>query len=568
MNQRRISDVSFVIDRDFNVLDANRSFLFLFNITDFHINIADYIDSPDRENFSVFLRNFSPTDFNRFFIATLKPQDSKITCLFEIKDYQENRYTVELLEFTSAREMLSSALLQNREYSALLTSFDSYYFVYDGSVVEVKSTKTLNAVFADNLDEFKLYLERTFRLDTRPEDNRILFESFIAHIRNMDSGKNYRIPAKDGNMLSITTSEACTRESRIILGLLTGSAAVVVDRNSFTEIKDGLTGLFNKKTITEMAVKKIDGAGEECALIILDLDKFKECNDNYGHAFGDKVLVAVSNAIKEAVEGVGVAGRIGGDEFLLVLDKTSEADVRTVARNIRVGIQWSIPAIEPDSVVTCSMGIARYPMNASLYDELFKIADKCLYIAKDRGRNCYIIYKPEMHDAIFRQQKKDSNEVLSGSAFTRSAEDEMQIIQLLSKQYKSFVPEILDRMISYIGLSKITVYSPETFDVLYIAGCDKTDSRRKILSSSYYRFFNDCGYMHIDNTNIFNTIDKEMHSMYIDSKIASTIEILCSDEDGRKKALMCFDIYKPARSFAKEKIIFIIMAAKMLAKII
>ena len=126
MNQRRISDVSFVIDRDFNVLDANRSFLFLFNITDFHINIADYIDSPDRENFSVFLRNFSPTDFNRIFMATLKPQDSKITCLFEIKDYQENRYTVELLEFTSAREMLSSALLQNREYSALLTSFDSY----------------------------------------------------------------------------------------------------------------------------------------------------------------------------------------------------------------------------------------------------------------------------------------------------------------------------------------------------------------------------------------------------------------------------------------------------------
>jgi len=356
-------------------------------------------------------------------------------------------------------------------------------------------------------------------------------------------------------------------------------------QNVYSETKDGLTDLYNKKAITELAIQKVNEAKNPVTLIIMDVDKFKECNDTYGHAFGDKVLVVVSTCIKEAINGIGIAGRIGGDEFLIILDKTKEEDIRNVTRNIRVGIQWSITAENPESVVTCSMGIARAPLNATTYDDLFKIADKCLYLAKDKGRNCYIIYKPELHSSIVVNKQKNSSAETSSEYYMESANTEIEILREIDEISKSGlsvdenrerIEAILAKLCKYIQVSQIFIYSRKNQDKIFKAifrvtnmkSSQKADFVSEDVRKSYfdlpiysdknYMKYYQNGFLHLDNTNVLDTLDKTLYEMYLCANVASTLEVYKDD------ILICYDILKPARTFKKEKIVFATMVAKMM----
>ena len=274
--------------------------------------------------------------------------------------------------------------------------------------------------------------------------------------------RGYRLLTLDGETVHIQTKEFSTRQKTEYIALISTNASVK-DENLFVEKFDGLTNLYNKKTVTEMITNKINVSKQSGSLFIIDVDKFKECNDVFGHAFGDKVLVAVSKVIQEAVSGHGFAGRIGGDEFICFVDKTEEYDVRNIARNIRLGIQWAIPAINPGSVVTSSMGIVRIPQNVSTYEDAFKIADKCLYIAKSRGRNCYVIYRPEMHDPIIQKNDEGLRDLVSGKSYAESVDTELEILALIST-YKAkakktvLVEKLVLKLTAFLQVHKMTVF--------------------------------------------------------------------------------------------------------------
>ena len=320
-----------------------------------------------------------------------------------------------------------------------------------------------------------------------------------------------------------------------------------------------------------MAIKKINEDKTPCSLMIIDVDKFKECNDTYGHIFGDRVLLAVSTCIQDAIKGAGMAGRIGGDEFLVILDRTSEDDIRNVTRNIRTGIQWSITNVEPGSIVTCSMGIAKFPEQAKSYDELFELADKCLYIAKYRGRNCYIIYKPEIHDKILIENQQVDDRVASGLYFQENVDSQLEIFNAIGKIKKGnaeSVKAVLKKILAYFRINKITVYD-ENFELAYIVAKDENDTvdvRTGHLNSNYFSYFNEFGFLHFDNVNVLNSIDGNRYGIYRSQGIASTIETICKDEKGEIKAFFCYDLYKPARAFKNETITQALIWAKMIAK--
>lgn len=164
---------------------------------------------------------------------------------------------------------------------------------------------------------------------------------------------------------------------------------------------DPLTGLLNKTEIRRCALRHIR-EGRRIALVMVDLDFFKNVNDRFGHAQGDEVLRRTAEAMRSAVRGACCAGRYGGDEFLLILDAfRDEDDIRHILRNLRNTVR----SLYPDTgtcaapVVTLSMGCALYPDHASKYHDLFSLADACLYLAKEKGRNRYIIFTPEKHGA-------------------------------------------------------------------------------------------------------------------------------------------------------------------------
>ena len=151
---------------------------------------------------------------------------------------------------------------------------------------------------------------------------------------------------------------------------------------------DALTGLKNKSTTEELCRACLEHAqGDICALFILDLDDFKHINDERGHQAGDVVLRAFGDTIHRCVRQDDVAGRIGGDEFMLFMGGIKDADQLTrFADRVYRALKDN-----PDFNATCSMGIAVGRTGNISYEEMFGMADHALYQAKANGKNKYHI---------------------------------------------------------------------------------------------------------------------------------------------------------------------------------
>lgn len=165
-------------------------------------------------------------------------------------------------------------------------------------------------------------------------------------------------------------------------------------RDSLREqaIRDPLTGLFNRRYMLESMEQEQSRAernGAEIATMMIDLDHFKLFNDNFGHDAGDYVLKAVSQVLKDSLRQEDIACRYGGEEFCIVCPSTNEQQALLIAKRISKGIK----ALELNmnqlslGTVTTSIGIAIYPNHAETMDEVIKVADEALYLAKQNGRD-------------------------------------------------------------------------------------------------------------------------------------------------------------------------------------
>lgn len=163
--------------------------------------------------------------------------------------------------------------------------------------------------------------------------------------------------------------------------------------------KDNGTDLINKRTITKYATELISSKPNyPVTFVVIDLDNFKYINDTFGHMFGDNVLSKVAEILQEAVDDKGIVGRIGGDEMFIILENiNTESELRGILRTIRSNVEWAYKGKLSSLILTCSIGCATYPKDADNYESLFNIADKCLYIAKEKGKNRYIIFDKEVH---------------------------------------------------------------------------------------------------------------------------------------------------------------------------
>lgn len=156
-------------------------------------------------------------------------------------------------------------------------------------------------------------------------------------------------------------------------------------------LKDGLTGLWNRKTIFAMLEREVCRAQRDrfpITLLMLDLDHFKSINDTYGHLTGDEVLREAANRLVEAMRSYDFAGRYGGEEFLVVLPSCpSHSGVHRAEDFRRAIAERPVSTTRGLLPVTCSLGVAAYD-NTMPPEELIRRADEALYRAKHQGRNC------------------------------------------------------------------------------------------------------------------------------------------------------------------------------------
>lgn len=189
---------------------------------------------------------------------------------------------------------------------------------------------------------------------------------------------------------------AYTSRDQDLLQLISSHVASAIERKQLYQRLqtmaryDQLTQLANRSLLNERlqhAVQQADRHGDRLAVLYLDLDRFKQVNDSLGHAAGDTLLQEVARRLKACVRAMDTVARIGGDEFVVLLERIhSDADAERVAGAIDQALRAPMFLEGQSWYISSSIGIARYPDDASDLAQLFRHADQAMYAAKKRNR--------------------------------------------------------------------------------------------------------------------------------------------------------------------------------------
>jgi len=151
---------------------------------------------------------------------------------------------------------------------------------------------------------------------------------------------------------------------------------------------DEMTGIYNRRKFFELATKKFDEEAKLCAVII-DIDKFKNINDTYGHPVGDKVIKEVAASVTKNLDEMAIFGRVGGEEFAILCSFDSKESIVNLIEKIRLDVELLEVYSDNNDIVKCTIseGVAEKTKSVNSLDSLLKKADLALYEAKDSGRN-------------------------------------------------------------------------------------------------------------------------------------------------------------------------------------
>lgn len=167
---------------------------------------------------------------------------------------------------------------------------------------------------------------------------------------------------------------------------------------------DYLTGLVNRQLFGELvkeSIKRSQRDNEVFSLLFLDLDRFKEVNDTFGHKVGDRLLIDCAKRLTNCVRSSDNVARLGGDEFVVLLKNIKQSDsIDGIAQKIMMELNKPFVIDGECIYVSASIGITNYPVDGNNYDTLLNNADQAMYRAKKNGRDCYQHFNYSMRDAV------------------------------------------------------------------------------------------------------------------------------------------------------------------------
>ena len=417
---------------------------------------------------------------------------------FKDKGYRD----IEIIDIEDT-VLLNEKIVSDLEKMRLLFGMtDEYMFNYN---------KVTNVLKIFHYDELKRVIDYNMDIDEWSDEmlqkryvadnERGLFKAFIIALKDYNQSISTKINCSirtHGNIIEtlrftgIYYNSGIEGEGEIIGRILSDGATA--RSNEALELMDelqydSLTKVYNKKAITEYAINTLkENKRNRTIIVILDVDHFKSVNDTYGHMYGDKILARVGQRLKEVVGEDGVVGRIGGDEFMIVLNGINDDQMlRGVLRAMRTQIKWEFSEEFTDFMITCSIGASIYPNNGTDFEELFKKADHCLYIAKEKGRDRYVFFRDELHRESYEAsvEKKDSQSISSrenkeleylGNFFAEVAIDREKAIRDMFAHMKTAYN--IDSIDIYYGDGLKAVYS-------FGADADKNDDAMYVYSPEF-----------------------------------------------------------------------------------
>jgi diguanylate cyclase (GGDEF)-like protein len=178
------------------------------------------------------------------------------------------------------------------------------------------------------------------------------------------------------------------------------SGARMLTRLEEQATTDGMTGLLNKRTLIIEAERRIKVAkrfGKPLSLLVCDIDHFKNVNDTYGHDVGDVVIKGLGDVLRRIKRDTDAVGRFGGEEFVILCEQTDEEGALNLGERVRRELEATTFQSELGPLqVTCSVGVAPFPIAGQEWATLFKATDEALYVSKREGRNRVTVWRPNL----------------------------------------------------------------------------------------------------------------------------------------------------------------------------
>ena len=289
--------------------------------------------------------------------------------------------------------------------------------------------------------------------------------------------------------------------------------------------KDAATGLLNKRALIEYTNDALALAGNrKLYMVLIDIDNFKSINDTYGHLMGDKAILVLTETLVETLDGRGIVGRFGGDEFfVLTEDIPNETQLRLYLKALSSQLRLNESQKLGELRFTLSMGISQYPEAGSSFNSLFALADKALYIAKDKGKNRYIIYRPELHDNV--DVVGGHSEVSGSRAHVRTLRKTMK--KLLNMSAGS-IKDIIDEVREGFELGAVVVnYGSEMDKLVCTSGCsDELKCISYADSQPYMSMLRGDNILVMNDLTTVLRVDREIHAKLEKAGCCSYIQVL------------------------------------------
>ncbi len=358
----------------------------------------------------------------------------------------------ELTQQMSERERAEQALVASeRKYRALTENMAEAVFALDGSGRFTFANQRASELTGFPLDRLLSMSARDLLVGQSAE---ALSWSRGAGLQRANSEEVTFLHA-DGQHLPIELSSSPMRSREEQLSGSLWVARDITERKHFQEQlvqlarHDPLTGLLNRRGFDEEFVQRLSHLKRRRdmgALLWFDLDHFKEVNDSLGHHNGDQLLRELATDLEGSMRASTIFGRVGGDEFAVLLPQADESEARGAAERILGQIRDHVSTLQSHPVrLTASVGIVRFPKDGTSPDELLSRADLAMYQAKEEGRDRYRFYiegqdwyaEPRMH----RQWAERIDEALSRGLFLAYVQP---IIELDSRRVVRY--EVLIRM--------------------------------------------------------------------------------------------------------------------------
>lgn len=386
-----------------------------------------------QENYNSLVKSCHPEDLDRLkFSLKILADEGTAMCSYRLRrsdgkyrwvliqleydtaDVQEESLIhVNFQDIASLSREIMTIKNTNAEYHAYFSLLEEIFLMYDPethlATFFTGSGEDKIVLWQGDLDDF---VNNSIRENVIDGASRSDFEALARDVKDLKRKFNYTVYGKsdlEGDFRKIVihgkTVRIGSRNRKVIATIMILGEDLSVSSKSQEYERDTTTDLLTKSAITDYARNAIANAdGRLVHLCIIDLDNFKTINDTFGHMFGDQVLAVAANILKEAVGNKGVCGRIGGDEMMAVIeDVPSGGDLRFILRAIRTNVEYYYKGKLDGVNLTASIGVCTAPYHARNYDDAFKIADKMLYYAKEKGKNRYIIYTPEIHGDVLHE---------------------------------------------------------------------------------------------------------------------------------------------------------------------